>query len=149
MPQPLIEEVPATFHRGVTQRKRWVCGFFQSLGSPLVQMGMTARQRFLARLNLVPCLSLLINPLGLAVGIWILEQTMAGRHPEDIPLTALSVVNIAGAAAILPFNWVNACRVSRLVLSDRGERWLFALRANPLFVMAYWLFWSVSLLIGI
>jgi len=147
--QPLIEEVPATFHRGVTQRKRWVCGFFQSLGSPLVQMGMTARQRCLARLNLVPCLSLLINPFGMAVGIWILEQTIAGRHPEDLPLTVLSVVNVAGAVAILTFNWVRACRVSRLVLSDRGERWLFALRVNPLFVMAYWLFWSVPLLIGI
>lgn len=146
--QPLIEEVPRTFRQGVTQRKRWVCGFFQSLGTPLVQMGMTARQRFRARLNLVPCLSLLINPLGLAVGIWILEQTIAGHHPEDLPLTALSVVNIVGAVVILTFNWVNACRVSGLVLSGR-ERWRFALRVNPLFVMAYWLFWSVSLLIGI
>ena len=147
--QPLVEEVPRTFRHGVTQRKRWVCGFFQSLGGPLTQMGMTASQRFRARLNIVPCLSLLINPLGLAVGIWILAQTVAGHHPEDLPLTALSVVNIVGAVAVLLFNWVNACKVSGLVLGSRRDRWRFALRVNPLFVMAYWIFWSVSLLIGI
>lgn len=147
--QPLIEEVPLTFRQGVIQRKRWVCGFLQSLGSPLVQMGMTARQRFLARLNLVPCLSLLINPLGLAVGIWILQQTIAGHHPEDLPLTVLSWENIFGAIVILTFNWVNACRVSGLVLNGLRERLRFALRVNPVFVMAYWLFWSVSILIGI
>ena len=62
---PLIEEVPFTFKQGVTQRKRWVCGFFQSLGRPLTAMGMTARQRFRARLNIVPCLSLVVNPIGL------------------------------------------------------------------------------------
>jgi cellulose synthase/poly-beta-1,6-N-acetylglucosamine synthase-like glycosyltransferase len=149
VPQPLVEEVPRTFRHGVTQRKRWVCGFFQSLGAPLTQMGMTARQRFRARLNLVPCLSLLINPLGLAVSIWILVQTVTGHHPEDLPLTVLSVVNIVGAARILVFNWVNAYEVSGLVLGSRRDRWRFALRVNPLFVMAYWIFWSVSLLIGI
>jgi hypothetical protein len=147
--QPLVEEVPRTFRQGVTQRKRWVCGFFQSLGSPLTQMGMTATQRFRARLNLVPCLSLLINPLGLAAGIWILEQTIAGHRPEDLPLTALSAVNIAAAAIILGFNWINAYQVSGLVLGRRRDKWRFALRVNPLFVMLYWLFWSVSLVIGI
>ena len=38
---PLIEEVPTTFVHGITQRKRWVAGFFQSLASPLREMGMT------------------------------------------------------------------------------------------------------------
>ncbi len=147
--EPLVEEVPRTFRQGVTQRKRWVCGFFQSLGSPLVQMGMTPGQRFRARLNLVPVLSLLVNPIGLAVGIWILEQTIAGDHPEDLPLTVLSIVNIVGAVVIMAFNWVNAIRVSRLVLTRRRDQWLFALRVNPLFVLLYWLFWSVSLVIGI
>jgi glycosyltransferase XagB len=147
--QPLVEEVPRTFHQGVTQRKRWVCGFFQSLGGPLTQMGMTAGQRFRARLNLVPCLSLLINPLGLAVGIWILQQTIAGHRPEDLPLSVLAAVNIAAALVIMVFNWINACRVSGLVLGRRRDKLRFALRVNPLFVMAYWLFWSVSIIIGI
>jgi glycosyltransferase XagB len=147
--QPLVEEVPRTFHQGVTQRKRWVCGFFQSLGSPLKQMGMTAPQRFLARLNLVPCLSLLANPIGLTVGIWILVRAIADGRQVDLPLTVLSAINILGALAILAHNWVNAWRVSRLVLDSRRARLRLALRINPVFVMAYWIFWSVSIVIGI
>jgi cellulose synthase/poly-beta-1,6-N-acetylglucosamine synthase-like glycosyltransferase len=147
--QPLVEEVPATFPLGVTQRKRWVCGFFQSLGSPLKHMGMTGPQRFRARLNLAPCLSLLVNPIGIAVGIWVLVLTIRGRSPIDRPLAALTILNLLGILIILLYNWMNACRVSRLVLDSRQDRLRFAIRVNPLFVLIYWLFWSVSIVIGI
>jgi len=147
--EPLIEEVPRTFRHGVTQRKRWVCGFFQSLGSPLTAMGMTWSQRLRARLNLVPCLSLLVNPIGMAVGTWILVLAAAGDRPVDLPLTVFSAINILGALVILAHNWANAWKVSRLVLDSRWSRLRFALRVNPLFVMAYWVFWSISIVIGI
>jgi cellulose synthase/poly-beta-1,6-N-acetylglucosamine synthase-like glycosyltransferase len=147
--QPLVEEVPATFHLGVTQRKRWVCGFFQSLGNPLKQMGMTRSQRLRARLNLIPCLSLLVNPIGIAVGIWILSQAIAGNHPVDRPLTILAAINILGVFIILSYNWINSWKVSRLVLDTWREKIRFAFRVNPLFVIAYWLFWSISIVIGI
>jgi cellulose synthase/poly-beta-1,6-N-acetylglucosamine synthase-like glycosyltransferase len=147
--QPLIEEVPATFRQGVTQRKRWVCGFFQSLGSPLRHMGMTWSQRFRARLNLVPCLSLLINAVGLPVGIWILVLAAEGDRPVDLPLATVSAINILGAVTILAHNWINAWKVSRLVLDNHRARLRFALRVNPLFVMAYWIFWTISIAIGI
>jgi cellulose synthase/poly-beta-1,6-N-acetylglucosamine synthase-like glycosyltransferase len=147
--QPLIEEVPATFRQGVTQRKRWVCGFFQSLGSPLTLMGMTWSQRFQARLNLIPCMSMLINAVGLPVGVWILVLAAEGERPVDLPLAVVSAINILGAVVILMHNWINAWRVSRLVLDNRRARLRLALRVNPLFVMAYWLFWSVSIVIGI
>jgi glycosyltransferase XagB len=147
--EPLIEEVPRTFRHGVTQRKRWVCGFFQSLGSPLTAMGMTWSQRLRARLNLVPCLSLLVNPIGMAVGIWILVLAAVGDRPVDLPLTVLSAVNILGALVILGHNWANAWKVSRLVLDSRWSRLQFALRVNPLLVMAYWGFWCLSIVIGI
>jgi glycosyltransferase XagB len=147
--QPLIEEVPQTFRQGITQRKRWVCGFFQSLGGPLKQIGMTRPQRFRARLNLVPCLSLLVNPIGMAVGIWILVLAAAGDRPVDLPLTVLSAINILGALLILAHNWINAWKVSRLVLDNRRARLLLMLRFNPVFVMTYWIFWSVSIVIGI
>ena len=147
--QPLIEEVPRTFRQGVTQRKRWVCGFFQSLGSPLKQIGMTRLQRFRARLNLVPCLSLLVNPIGMAVGIWILVLVIEGDRPVDLPLAVLSAINILGALVILAHNWINAWKVSGLVLDNRRARLLLMLRVNPVFVMAYWIFWSLSIVIGI
>ena len=41
---PLVEEVPATWVQGVTQRKRWVCGFFQTLGRPLSRHGHAVAQ---------------------------------------------------------------------------------------------------------
>jgi cellulose synthase/poly-beta-1,6-N-acetylglucosamine synthase-like glycosyltransferase len=147
--QPLVEEVPATFRLGVTQRKRWVCGFFQSLGNPLKQMGMTGPQRLRARLNLIPCLSLLANPIGIAVGVWILSLAIAGDHPVSRLLAILAAINLLGLFIILSYNWINSCKVSRLVLDKRRDRIRFAFRVNPLFVIAYWLFWSVSIIIGI
>jgi glycosyltransferase XagB len=147
--QPLIEEVPRTFRLGVIQRKRWVCGFFQSLADPLKQMGMTRPQRFRARLNLVPCLSLLVNPIGIAVGIWVLGLAITGDRLVSRPLALLSAINILGVLVILTFNWFNAWKVSRLVLDSRPARLRLALRLNPLFVLAYWIFWSVSIFIGL
>lgn len=75
---PLIEEVPDTFSMGTIQRKRWVAGFFQSLHTPLVHMGMTASQRFRARLNFVPCLSLVVNVVGLPTGLTVLFLAATG-----------------------------------------------------------------------
>jgi cellulose synthase/poly-beta-1,6-N-acetylglucosamine synthase-like glycosyltransferase len=149
VPQPLVEEVPLTFGQGITQRKRWVCGFFQSLGKPLALMGMSASQRFRARLNLVPCLSLLVNPIGLAVGLWILVLAITGDNSVGIPITVLAGFNVVAAAAIIIHNWINSWRVSRLVLDARRSRLLLAFRLNPLFVMLYWLFWVVAIVIGI
>ena len=147
--QPLVEEVPSSFRLGVTQRKRWVCGFFQSLGNPLKHMGMTKSQRFRARLNLIPCLSLLINPIGITVGIWVLVLTFLGDHLVDRPLAALAAINIVGVFTILMYNWVNSWKVAKLVLDSRRDRIRYAFRVNPLFVIGYWLFWSVSIIIGI
>jgi glycosyltransferase XagB len=75
---PLIEEVPSTLMKGITQRKRWVAGFFQSLNSPLREMGMTRWQRFKAWLNFLPCLSLSVNVLGIPIGVWALWTWLDG-----------------------------------------------------------------------
>ena len=147
--QPLVEEVPLTFGQGVTQRKRWVCGFFQSLGRPLTEMGMSASQRLRARLNLIPCLSLLVNPIGLAVGIWILVLAINGSDSVDLPLTVLAAFNVISSLIIIGHNWLNAWRVSRSVLERPASRLHLALRLNPLFVLAYWVFWVVAIVIGV
>jgi cellulose synthase/poly-beta-1,6-N-acetylglucosamine synthase-like glycosyltransferase len=146
--QPLVEEVPSTFRQGVTQRKRWVCGFFQSLGKPLSQMGMSATQRLRARLNLVPTLSLLINPLGIGVGIWILVLALTGGGPVDLPLEVLSGVNIVFTVAFLFYHWWRAWVVSKFSLNLRRSRLHYVLRVNPLFVLLYWLFWTIPIVIG-
>ncbi len=76
----LIEEVPKTWFQGITQRKRWVCGFFQSLGRPLHYLGFTPWQRFKCWLIFFPCLSLWVNAVGLPLGAWALWEYFAQYH---------------------------------------------------------------------
>jgi cellulose synthase/poly-beta-1,6-N-acetylglucosamine synthase-like glycosyltransferase len=146
---PLIEEVPRTFRGGVTQRKRWVAGFFQSLHVPLSLMGMSFTQRMKARLNLVPCLSLAVNALGLPLAIWMILASTIGRERLDLPLMVLSVVNLAAAIAVLTRVFVAAWARSALVLTKTTDRLAFMARVNPVFLLGYWLFWLIPLTIGI
>lgn len=146
---PLVEEVPATFGQGVTQRKRWVAGFFQSLGSPLTQMGMPFGSRMRARLNFVPCLSLMLNPVGLALGIWAIVGVLTS--PSSFisgPLVWLSALNIVLAVAVVGYGQYRAWKMSRPVLPTARERAKFLFRVNPVFLLGYWLWWSVPLAIG-
>ena len=146
---PLIEEVPATFGRGVTQRKRWVAGFFQSLGSPLKLMGMGWGQRFRARLNLMPCMALLISPLGIIVGAWALVATLtSAKRVLDVPLEVLSIATIAGTLLVIAIGQLAAVRQTGIVLERKRERLLFMIRVNPIFLILYWLWWSIPMVIG-
>lgn len=146
---PLVEEVPATFMQGITQRKRWMAGFFQSLGGPLIQMGMPLGKRVRARLNFVPCLSLTLNPIGLVVGVWALVGALTSTTQFiDAPLIALSVLNIVLAVFVIGFGQYRAWKMSEPVLPEPRDRARFMLRVNPLFLMGYWLWWSIPLTIG-
>ena len=66
----LIEEVPDTFRKSVIQRKRWVAGFWQSLTSPLTAMGYTFKEKLLAWLIFVPCLSLQFSAVYAFISAW-------------------------------------------------------------------------------
>ncbi len=146
---PLVEEVPGTWVHGVTQRKRWVCGFFQTLGRPLRDMDMPWRKRIRARLNFVPCLSLIWNPIGFAVGIWALGRSLHPRSAGDRRLAA-----DPRAGDIRADDGPDRrCDPAGMVLESvrcSGRAATAALRpqVNPVFVMIYWLWWSVSLVRG-
>lgn len=147
---PLIEEVPATWSQGVTQRKRWVAGFYQSLGRPLTRMGMTPAQRFRARLNFVPCLSLGFNPIGFAVGIWAVVAvviTQGTALPLQVNVLATTTMTLAVLLMIVAM--VRAWQASKDVLPRRRDRLRFVARVNPLFVLVYWLWWSIPLAKGL
>ncbi len=146
---PLVEEVPDTFGKGVTQRKRWIAGFFQSLGHPLTQMGMSFGQRSRARLNFVPCLSLLISPLGLAIGLWTLIVALTSSHRVvPAPLEAVSFVTIGLSVLVIGWGQLGAWRQSGLVLRSRRERIHFMVRVNPIFLFLYWIWWLIPMAIG-
>ncbi len=146
---PLVEEVPATWIQGITQRKRWVCGFFQTLGRPLRDMGMPWRKRVRARLNFVPCLSLIWNPIGFAVGIWALVEVFThgprviGGWKQIFALVTF-VLTMGLVVDAIRRAWI----LSTPVLDTRRQRLRYVLEVNPIFVMIYWLWWSVSLVRG-
>lgn len=146
---PLIEEVPDTFGDGITQRKRWVAGFFQSLGAPLALMGMSWHQRLRARLNLVPCLSLLICPIGLITGVWALVSAISSSHRViDTPLEILSLVTIGLMVIAVGIAQRAARRQTQLFLLERRERIKLMTRVNPIFVFFFWMWWAIPLTIG-
>jgi glycosyltransferase XagB len=146
---PLVEEVPGTWAHGVTQRKRWVCGFFQTLGRPLRDMEMPWRKRIRARLNFVPCLSLIWNPIGFAVGIWALVEVFA-HGPRVIGgwQQILALVTFVLTMGLIVDAIRRAWFLSSVVLGTRRQRLRYVLQVNPVFVMIYWLWWCVSLVRG-
>jgi hypothetical protein len=111
-------------------------------------MGMPWHKRVRARLNFVPCLSLLVNPLGIAAGIWALVTTMTGNLHLALWLIVLAGVNIALAAFTIGIFQVQAWRKTRPVLSSGRDRARFMMRVNPLFLLVYWIWWAIPLTIG-
>mgnify|MGYP003663890111 FL=1 len=145
---PLIEEVPLTFSHGITQRKRWVAGFFQSLGTPLKAMGMAPIDRLKAWLNFLPCLSLSLNSIGLPLGIWVSSCFVLGIRVVPDWAVALSLLNVTAFAVSLTHLYVHTWRRAALVLPRRRDRVWYLLRVNPVFIMAWWLVWLIPLWIG-
>jgi cellulose synthase/poly-beta-1,6-N-acetylglucosamine synthase-like glycosyltransferase len=146
---PLIEEVPETFGRGVTQRKRWVCGFFQSLSMPLTELGFTPWEKFKAWMNFLPCLSLWVNAIGFPIGVWAIVQWI--RDADIIPLwlTVLCTINVVAYVLSMLALYVNTWKRTGLVLTRTSDRILYLLRINPLFLMVWWVVWLVPLFIGL
>ncbi len=147
--EPLVEEVPITFGQGITQRKRWVAGFLQSLHTPLKAMGYTFRQRLRARINVVPCMSLLINPLGLAASIWAFAVWVAGTSPLPAWSIFVSLPIIALQAGLLVYLYGTAWQRTAFVLAKRRQRLQYLFRISPPFLYAYWILWCVPIMIGI
>lgn len=146
---PLIEEVPLTFSQGITQRKRWVAGFFQSLTSPLASMGMRPRDRALAWLNFLPCLSLSLNSIGIPLGLWAIITNWSGQQVVPTSMINLAMINWTLFLASNIALYIRVWRRSALVLKTRRERAWYLLRINPLFLLVWWLVWLIPIAIGL
>ena len=145
---PLIEEVPLTLKRGIIQRYRWICGFFQALNSCAENMGMDFKGRFMARLNLIPVLFLTVNVVGLPVGIWALVVWILHISPLPFPVLALSVVNIISYLVLMTKVYLNTWQRTAIVLEKVSDRLTFMFRVNPFFLWVYWLIWNIPIFIG-
>jgi len=146
---PLIEEVPETFHDGIVQRKRWVCGFFQSLGDPLDRLGFTPVEKLKAWTNFLPCLMLSLNTLGIPPGIWALWTAIKGLNILPLWLSLLGAMNILFYVLMFGAQYARTWRRTALVLEKRGDRLAYMIPINPLFQMVWWLIWLIPLWIGL
>ncbi|MEO6834769.1 MAG: glycosyltransferase family 2 protein [Candidatus Tumulicola sp.] len=148
IPGSLIEEVPETWWAGVTQRKRWVCGFFQTLGQPLHHLGLTPWQRFKCRLVFFPCLSLLVNAVGIPIGIWAFWQYVSGADILPPWSIWLGIANIVLLIVLLAALYAKTWKRTGLVLSRWIDRVWYMVRVNPISAIVWWLLWIVPLVIG-
>jgi len=143
-----IEEGPETFAHGVTQRKRWVCGFFQSLGRPLTELGFSPIEKAKAWMNFLPCLSLWINALGFPIGVWALVEWWRGADLLPTWLVWLCVINTVAFVVSLTALYAHTWTRTALVLDRRRDRIAYMLKVNPLFLMVWWVIWLIPLWLG-
>ena len=145
---PLIEEVPLTFGRGITQRKRWVCGFFQSLTAPLDAMEFTLVEKMKAWMNFVPCLMMWVNALGVPFGAWTLWKVFQGTAEMPTWVAWLAAINLVLFTVSMIGIYVHTWRRTKLVLHKTSDRIAYMLRVNPIFVLVWQLVWLIPLAIG-
>lgn len=145
---PLIEEVPSTFAHGITQRKRWVAGFWQSLTAPLTAMDFTFGEKLRAWLNFLPCLSLWVNLIGLPVGIWALVTFIGHTGPLPRWTLVLAAINVVGYLIAMGSLYRATWRRTAIVLPRRRDRLWYLLRVNPIVVWVWWAIWLIPLWIG-
>lgn len=143
---PLIEEVPRTIRDGITQRKRWVAGFFQSLHEPLRELGYTRRERVLAWMNFLPCLSLVLNSIGLPLGLWGVFAWWEGDL--SIYVAVLGFINFAGLFSMWIRFYYVAWTKARIVLPNPLDRIKYIARVNPVFLWLFWVIWIIPLWLG-
>lgn len=145
---PVIEEVPKTFFRGILQRKRWVCGFFQSLTEPLTRLGMNRKQKFLSWLNFLPCLNLWINSIGIPLGVWAIWQMYHGIKIFPLWVMILSIANITAFIIMLCFLYYKIWKRTAIIFNKKIKRIYYLLRMNPIVLLIWWLIWTIPLFLG-
>lgn len=146
---PLIEEVPLTLGHGITQRKRWVCGFFQSLSEPLTRLGMTPFQKFKAWLNFLPCLSFWINSIGFPIGVWALWHYFNDTGILPAWTVWHSALNVCLFAIAISCLYYQTWKRTAIVLDRLGARVWYMVRINPISIMIWWIIWLIPLWIGL
>jgi cellulose synthase/poly-beta-1,6-N-acetylglucosamine synthase-like glycosyltransferase len=146
--KPVIEEVPRTFIGGIVQRKRWVCGFFQTLSEPLDRLKMTPYEKLLSWFNFIPCLSLWVNAVMLPISIWAILGFFYSYSCFPLWLILLSLFNIICTSIMLLVTYYKIWKRTKLVLGSVWKRLWYLLRINPLVIFVWWLVWLIPICLG-
>jgi glycosyltransferase XagB len=144
----VIEEAPESFEVGTKQRTRWVAGFFQSLATPLKDMGMPLSGRIKAWLNFAPLLNFIVNWFGLPLGVWALIVWYYGVSPLPGWTTGFAAFNIIVYLVAMVHLYINTWRRTALVLDTTRERLWYMFRVNPVFIQLHWLLWAIPVVRG-
>ena len=97
----------------------------------------------------MPCFSLLLNPLGLVLGVWALWGLFAGWRLLPTWTIPLCLTNLTLAGFMLTTNYYTAWVRSGLVLDTLRDRVLFMVRVSLPALIFYWMIWAVPIVIGI
>jgi glycosyltransferase XagB len=147
----LIEESPTTFANAILQRKRWICGFFQTLkfrNGPMDAMGFTFMEKIKAWMIFLPCLTMALNVLGFPMSLWAAVTWYDGTSILA-PWTIYWAIGNLGLYAFFMIKlYRTAWERTRLIMSTRSERLRYMLRVNPVFLSLWWMFWTIPLWIG-
>lgn len=146
--KPVIEEVPRTFIGGIVQRKRWICGFFQTLSEPLDRLKMTLYEKFLCWTNFLPCLSLWINAFAFPTSVWAFIGYLNDYPCFPVWVVVLSITNITCVCVMFVVYYVKIWKRSALVLGTKSSRIWYLLRINPIIAMIWWIIWLIPIWIG-
>lgn len=147
----LIEESPTTFADAILQRKRWVCGFFQTLkfrNGPMDRMGFSFIEKIKAWLIFIPCLTMSLNCIGFPLAIWATVKWYDGTGILPHWCVYWSIVNLSLYAYFMAKLYYGAWFRTKLIMDTRWERLRYMLRVNPVFVGLWWIFWTIPLWIG-
>lgn len=147
--EPLVEEVPITIGRCITQRKRWFCGFLQANFGQNKLKGMKFTDKFKAYINLVPVLSLLVNLIGLPIGLWTIYTVLFKGVRLPLGLTVISTFNIICYLLTMSILYQSAWRNIDQVVNSRYNKVRYMFRINPVFLYFYWVIWCISMYIGL
>lgn len=147
----LIEESPTTFTNAIVQRKRWICGFFQTLkfsNGPMDRMGFSFIEKFKAWLIFLPCLTMSLNCLGFPLSLWAAVKWYNGTGILPTWTLYWSIVNLSLYVFFMMKLYYATWLRTKLIMDSRWERVRYMLRVNPFFVSLWWIFWTVPLWIG-
>ncbi len=146
---PVVKQVPLTLGSGIEERGRWVCGLLRTLARPLTDMGLTFPERMRARINLLPCLSLILNPIGVPVSVWVLLVYLTGARQPSLPLVGISILTLCLCGLIMAFIYFNTWHQTGSVLSSTRDRLHYMVRISPPFLFMFWIGWIAPTGVGL
>ena len=149
-------DIPRAFQQGVGDTLGFtamVIGLGTVIGKLLAESGgavvvSRALVRAMGERRVDWALMLSAFVVGLPIGIWALWVWYDGTSPLPLYLIALAISTIVLYCVSMSITYASTWRRTAIVLDRRADRLQYMLRVNPVFLWAYWLWWSIPIAVG-